>query len=92
MRKHVDMWLAAIAKNLTTRTLRLLHSILARSIRHAQARDKVKRNVALLCDVPEGQADGRPSKALALDQAIAVLGAAAKWPAARCIPTSCCPC
>jgi integrase len=59
----------------STRTLRLLHSILARCIRHAQARDKVKRNVVLLCDVPTGR-PGRPSKALTLEQAIAVINAA----------------
>jgi integrase len=68
----VDEWLAEMAKTLSTRTLRLLHSILNRSVRHAQARDKVKRNVVLLCDIPTGQ-EGRPSKALTLDQAVAVL-------------------
>ena len=35
----------------------------------------MKRNVVLLCDVPTGQ-QGRPSKALTLDQAEAVLTAA----------------
>ena len=33
-----------------------------------QARDKVKRNVVLLCAAPKGQ-DGRPSKALTLADA-----------------------
>ena len=54
----------------------------ARSIRHAQARDKVKRNVALLCDVPTGR-PGRPSKALTLDQATAIIKAARRFAAVR---------
>ena len=40
---------------LSTDTLRQLRSILKRSVARAQARDKVKRNVVLLCDVPTGQ-------------------------------------
>lgn len=70
--EDVDKWLALTSERVSTRTLRLLHSILARSIRHAQARDKVKRNVALLSDVPAGR-PGRPSKAMTLDQAAAIL-------------------
>jgi integrase len=77
--EDVDRWLSAASEKVSTRTLRLLHSILARSIRHAQARDKVKRNVALLCDVPTGR-PGRPSKALTLDQATAVIKAAVDSP------------
>jgi integrase len=45
-------------------------------VRHAQARDKVKRNVVVLCDIPSGR-PGRPSKSLTLDQAEALLDAAA---------------
>jgi integrase len=71
----VDRWLAQMAKILSTRTLRLLHSVLNRSVRHAQARDKVKRNVVMLCEIPTGR-PGRPSKALTLEQAEAVLTAA----------------
>lgn len=70
----VDRWLADKAKDLSTRTLRELRSILVRSITRAQARDKVKRNVVLLCEIPKGR-DGRPSKSLTLDQAEAVLKA-----------------
>lgn len=70
----VDRWLADKAKKLSTRTLRELRSILVRAISRAQARDKVKRNVALLCEVPKGK-EGRPSKSLTLDQAEAILKA-----------------
>ncbi|MFJ2028715.1 tyrosine recombinase XerC [Streptosporangium sp. NPDC087985] len=70
----VDRWLADKAKELSTRTLRELRSTLVRSISRAQARDKVKRNVALLCEIPRGK-EGRPSKSLTLDQAEAVLKA-----------------
>jgi integrase len=71
----VDRWLADKAKTLSTSTLQNLHSILKRSITRAQARDKVKRNVVLLCDIPQGHA-GRPSKSLNFDQADALLAAA----------------
>lgn len=71
----VDRWLASKAEHLSTRTLRLLHSLLNRAITRAMARDKVKRNVVALCSAPTGQ-DGRPSKSLTLDQAKALLIAA----------------
>jgi integrase len=71
----VDRWLAGKAKTLSTSTLANLHSILKRSVTRAQKRDKVKRNVVLLCDIPQGQA-GRPSKSLNFDQAAALLDAA----------------
>jgi hypothetical protein len=49
----VDRWLADKAKTLSTNTLQNLHSILKRSITRAQARDRVKLNVVLLCDMEE---------------------------------------
>ncbi|MFL6074340.1 MAG: tyrosine recombinase XerC [Mycobacteriales bacterium] len=73
--EDVDAWLAEKARTLSTRTVRLLHSILSRSMRYAQARDKVKRNVVALCEPPTGQ-PGRPSKSLTYAQAEAVLAAA----------------
>lgn len=73
--EDVDKWLAEKANTLSTRTLQALHSCLNRSVRRAMARDKVKRNVVPLCSVPQGQ-PGRPSKALTLLQAEAVLAAA----------------
>jgi integrase len=69
---QLDDWLDERAEELTTRTLRLIHQILERTIRQAQARDKVRRNVASLVDVPEGQ-EGRPSKAMTLNQAVMLL-------------------
>jgi integrase len=69
---ELDGWLDERAEELTTRTLRLIHQILERAIRQAQARDKVRRNVASLVDVPEGQ-EGRPSKAMTLNQAVMLL-------------------
>ena len=53
--EEVDQWLAAKARTLSTDTLHRLLSILRQSIRRAQARDLVKRNVALLCDVPRAR-------------------------------------
>ncbi|MCX5091855.1 site-specific integrase [Streptomyces sp. NBC_00365] len=72
---EVDDWLDDRAEWLATRSLRDLLAVLRRSIAHAQRRDKAVRNVALLVTVPEGR-PGRPSKALNLEQAKAVLAAA----------------
>ncbi|MDQ2874132.1 MAG: site-specific integrase [Actinomycetota bacterium] len=74
---RLDTWIDERAGELSTRTLRLIHQILERSIRHAQARDKVRRNVASLITLPEGQ-PGRPSKAMTLDQAVALLAVVGK--------------
>ena len=73
--EDVDKWLVEKAKTLSTRTLEGIHSCLNRAVKRAMARDKVKRNVVELCAVPKGQ-PGRPSKALTLAQAEAVLAAA----------------
>jgi len=71
----VDRWLMNKAHSLSTRTLREIMSVLKRAVTRAQARDKVKRNVVLLCEIPQGQV-GRPSKSLTLPQAEALLSAA----------------
>jgi site-specific recombinase XerD len=68
----VDDWLHDRAKHVSTRTLQILHSILRRSITHAQRRDRAVRNVAQLVTTPEGLA-GRESKSLTLDLAKAIL-------------------
>jgi integrase len=52
---------------------------LKRTIRHAEANDLVSRNVAALVDTPKGQ-EGRPSKSLTLEQAIAVITTAKSLP------------
>lgn len=72
--EDVDRWLAREAKRCSTRTLRLLRSLLTRAVKNAMSRDKVKRNVVMLSDVPEGRG-GRLSKAFTLAQAEAVLDA-----------------
>jgi site-specific recombinase XerD len=69
---QLDDWLDERAEELTTRTLRLIHQILEHAIRQAQARDEVRRNVGSLVDVPEGR-EGRPSKAMTLNQAVMLL-------------------
>lgn len=71
----VDRWLARKSRTHSTKTLRELRSVLKRSVERAQARDKVKRNVVLLCEVPRGR-EGRPSKALTFVQAAALLDTA----------------
>ncbi|MEU6747310.1 hypothetical protein ABZ914_13940 [Spirillospora sp. NPDC046719] len=65
----VDEWLDGLRDRLSTRTQQGIHAILKRSIRQAQARDRVTRNVAELVTTPKGMA-GRPSKALTLPQAM----------------------
>jgi integrase len=73
--RHVQMALADLSGSLSTRSLRLVHQIIERAIRHAQAGDLVGRNVASLVAAPEGKG-GRPSRSLTLEQAVAVLEAA----------------
>jgi integrase len=70
--EEVDRWLTKKAKTYSTATVRRMHSCLNRALRRAMARDKVKRNVAALCTIPQGRT-GRPSKALTFAQAEAVL-------------------
>lgn len=77
--EDVDTWLADRAKTLSTDSLNRLLSILCSLIRRAQAREPVRRNVALVCEVPRGTG-GRPSKSLSLDQAQALLAAAEATP------------
>ncbi|MEV4391073.1 site-specific integrase [Nonomuraea sp. NPDC049607] len=71
----VDTWLSSKAKVLSTSTLRLIRSYLNRAVKRAMARDLVKRNIVELCSIPKGR-EGRPSKALTMAQAEAVLEAA----------------
>jgi len=64
--------LTTMAQRYSTAAVAMGHNALTRAIRHAEARDLVKRNVAVLVDTPKGQA-GRLSKSLTLDQASALL-------------------
>ncbi|MFI6496812.1 tyrosine recombinase XerC [Nonomuraea typhae] len=75
--EDVDKWLAAKKPSLSTRSLKLIHGILNRAVKSAMRRDKVKRNVVDLCEIPEGR-QGRQSKALTPDQAQAVVDQALK--------------
>ena len=77
--------LAAMAARYSTAAVTMGHLALKRAIRHAEANDLVARNVATLADTPKGQ-HGRPSKSLTLDQAIAVIAAAATLPVMELLP------
>ena len=94
-----------MAAGYSTAAVSMGHLALKRTIRHAEANDLISRNVAALADTPQGQ-EGRPSKSLTLDQAIAVITAAAtlpvmelrpglkdvRRPPTSCTPTSCSAC
>ncbi len=67
--------LEAMALRYSSAVVAMGHNALTRAIRHAEARDLVRRNVAILVDTPKGQA-GRPSKSLSLKEASALLAAA----------------
>jgi integrase len=70
--------LEAMAATRSTRTVALAHNALERAIRHAEASDLVRRNVASLVRPPRGQ-HGRPSRSLTVDGAAAVLEAAKSY-------------
>jgi integrase len=72
----VQAALTAMAGRLSTRTVQISHNVLVRAIRHAERDDLVTRNVAALVKPPKGQRGGRPSKALTLEQAGALMEAA----------------
>jgi integrase len=73
--EDVEKWLKVKSGRLGSNSLKQLHAILNRSVMKAMARDKVKRNVVELAEIPTGK-EGRPSKAMTLEQAEAVLKAA----------------
>lgn len=72
----VQAALTVIAAESSSRTVQICHNVLVRAIRHAERDDLVGRNVAALVKPPKGQRDGRPSKSLTLEQAVALLSAA----------------
>ncbi len=67
--------LATMAVTHSTPTLQKAHNCLTRALRHAEGQDLVRRNVSALVDTPRGQ-EGRPSQALTVEQAAALLAAA----------------
>ena len=71
--------LAQMAAGYSTAAVTMGHLALKRAIRHAEAGDLIARNVAVLADTPKGQ-QGRPSKSLTLDQAVAAITAARTLP------------
>jgi integrase len=71
--------LAKMATRYSSAAVTMGHLALKRTIRHAEANDLVSRNVATLVDTPKGQ-EGRPSKSLTLEQAVAVITAARSLP------------
>jgi integrase len=71
--------LSAMAAAYSSAAVTMGHLALKRAIRHAEANDVVSRNVAALVDTPKGQ-QGRPSKSLTLEQAVAVIAAAKTLP------------
>lgn len=71
--------LAAMAARYSTAAVSTGHLALKHAIRHAEANDFVTRNVTVLADTSRGQ-DGRPSRSLTLDQAMAVITAARTLP------------
>ena len=73
---NVRSALASLNDQLSTRSLQIAHNCLVRAIRHAQADDIVARNVAELVRPPAGR-QGRSSKALTVNQARALVDAAA---------------
>ena len=70
-----------------TETVGIARLGLERAIRHAEANGLVRRNVAALVDAPHGKS-GRPSKALNMDQAAALLKASGKEWATAVFPGS----
>ncbi len=71
--------LATMAAGYSSAVVSMGHLALKRAIRHAEANDLAGRNVAALVDTPKGQ-QGRPSRSLTLQQAIAVITTARTLP------------
>jgi integrase len=67
--------LSRMARDYSSAAVTKGHLALKRTIRHAESNDLVARNVAALVDTPKGQ-QGRLSKSLTLEQALALIAAA----------------
>jgi integrase len=77
--------LSKMATGYSSAAVTMGHLALKRAIRHAEANDVVARNVATLVDTPKGQ-EGRPSRSLTMEQAVAVITAARSLPAMELHP------
>src|SRR5690348_10780173 len=77
--------LSKMAAEYSSAAVTMGHLALKRAIRHAEANDLVSRNVATLVDTPKGQ-EGRPSRSLTVEQAVAVITAAKTLPAMELRP------
>jgi integrase len=77
--------LSGMAAEYSSSAVTMGHLALKRAIRHAETNDLVSRNVAALVDTPKGQ-EGRPSKSLTVEQAVAVITAAKTLPAIELRP------
>ena len=77
--------LSKMAAEYSSAAVTMGHLALKRVIRHAEANDLVSRNVATLVSTPKGQ-EGRPSRSLTLEQAVAVITAAKTLPAMELRP------
>jgi integrase len=62
--------LVAIAEDRSSRSVAIAHYVVTRAIQRAAAHDLVGRNVGALAERPQGQAPGRPSKAMTKDVAL----------------------
>jgi integrase len=82
---EVRQALAAMASDYSSAAVTMGHLALKRAIRHAEASDLLSRNVAALVDTPKGR-EGRPSRSLTLEQALAVITAARTLPAIELRP------
>jgi integrase len=71
--------LSVMAADYSSAAVTMGHLALKRAIRHAESNDVVSRNVATLVDTPRGL-QGRQSKSLTLDQAVAIIAAARTLP------------
>ncbi|MDA1359815.1 site-specific integrase [Glycomyces luteolus] len=72
--EDVDAWLEKMIEVLSTSSIKRRLGTLRRVIKFAESRNRVRRNVAALVAPPKGK-EGRPSKALTLEQGKALLRA-----------------
>lgn len=72
--EDVDAWLETMVEVLSTSSIKRRLGMLRRVIKFAESRNRVRRNVATFVTPPKGK-EGRPSKALSLDQGKALLHA-----------------